>query len=63
MAEDAPEKPYENDRMYEVRLMRVAYYRGAKFLPLLLHEMTGEVLNEIVAEYGAGAVDSAVEKD
>ena len=56
-------KPYDDERAYSVKFKEPVFYGRAKFLPLPVHEMTGAVLNAIVAEYGAGVVDSAEAKD
>ncbi len=51
---------YEPRRIYDVRLKRAVKVGAATIRPLGVHQMTGAVLNAIVAdEQGADAIVSA----
>jgi hypothetical protein len=59
----ATPKPFEDEQSYSVKFKEPVFYGRAKFLPLPVHEMTGAVLNAIVAEHGADVVDFAEAKE
>lgn len=51
---------FAEDGVYTVKLTRPVMLAGrGKFLPLPEHEMSGRVLNEIVAQEGGDVVDRA----
>lgn len=50
-------KSYDDAATYDVKLTREVSFRGARLLPLPLHEMTGRALNAIIETEGVDAVD------
>jgi hypothetical protein len=50
---------YEPDQIYDVKLARAVKVGGATIRPLGVHQMTGAVLNDIIAREGADAVSAA----